>query len=293
MYLKISSRGKMENIRLLLIKISDRLFKAYSLFGDKKSVIQLDEKINNASKEELFRIATYMLDYAITNNRYHTCKEYFNELLQEAIDMISDDITYNDYFTSNIYLYFKQLNYPVYLDGVMNPKDNNKGVFSNKIRVIIPEELSDKVLRDMYGKGASIYENGDPAAKSDNIIFTDFDALLYFSNGFEMDISYYSVDSKNNLVTKKYQIDDEGNSVVSYNTFNEIKQSLCFNKIPNSNLYIDTLEFEYVRACKNGTNYDFIRLMSIKDKVNRKKVAAIRSYDNIELLKKENKNYGL
>ena len=47
----------MENIRLLLIRISERLFKSFSLFGGVKNVSDLTDRIKEAPKEELYRIA--------------------------------------------------------------------------------------------------------------------------------------------------------------------------------------------------------------------------------------------
>ena len=58
-------------------------------------------------------------------------------------------------------------------------------------------------------------------------------------------------------------------------------------------MFIETAELEYVRASKGGTDYDFVRMMRIKDKVNRKKIAAIRSFEDNSTVKKEDKTYGL
>ena len=185
------------------------------------------------------------------------------------------------------------MNYPVYLDGSMNSKDISKGLCSNKIKVMIPEELTENVLVVMYGKGASIYECGTSVSISDNIIFDDFDALLYFGNGFEMDISYYNKDNSGNLVTRKYFKDENGQMVINHDVFNEVRQSLCYSSVSGTNMFIETPELEYVRASKGGTDYDFVRMMRIKDKVNRKKIAAIRSFEDNSTVKKEDKTYGL
>lgn len=283
----------MENIRLLLIRISERLFKSFSLFGGVKNVSDLTDRIKEAPKEELYRIAVYMLDFAVTNNKFYSCKDFFNVLYDETVRMLSESEQYNEYFVSSILGYFKQMNYPVYLDGSMNAKDISKGLCSNKIKVMIPEELTENVLVVMYGKGASIYECGTPVSISDNIIFDDFDALLYFGNGFEMDISYYNKDNSGNLVTRKYFKDENGQMVINHDVFNEVRQSLCYSSVSGTNMFIETPELEYVRASKGGTDYDFVRMMRIKDKVNRKKIAAIRSFEDNSTVKKDDKTYGL
>ena len=127
----------MENIRLLLIKISERLFKSFSLFGGVKNVNDLTDRIKEAPKEELYRIAVYMLDFAVTNNKFYSCKDFFNVLYDETVRMLSENEQYNEYFVSSILGYFKQMNYPVYLDGSMNTKDISKGLCSNKIKDMI------------------------------------------------------------------------------------------------------------------------------------------------------------
>ena len=285
----------MENIRMLLLKISDRLFKTYSLFGEVKTEKNdYVEKIKVASKEGLYRIAVDLLDYALTNNKFHSCKEYFNELYNLTVEHLSKYGYSNTYFVNLIMLYFKQVNYPVYLDGIMGSKDNK--LFSNKLRVLVPETVAENITEEMYGRGGSIYENEDtiPMVDGEKLFFDDFDVLVYFGNGFEMDLSLYSKDSDNNLVTRKYHKDEMGKTIISNVICDEVLQSLCYTSFAGTKMFIETPELEYVRASEIGTNYDFIRMMQLKDKVNKKKIVLIKDYRDKMFEKKEiNKSYGL
>lgn len=277
-----------DEIKDILMIIAKKLNKKYKVLSDgdyEKFLVDIDIYTFN----DLCRFACLFLNLSIFfKTIYSGLKGEFEKLyklLGEEIFTNQGNIKFKT--LDFVREYFEDANYSAILDGHFDNYILADGYKCNRFKICIPKDQIETVLEEFYEIGADVFE-GASVRDSANI---GCDAIVYF-NGLTFTIRTYSENKDGIIMIDRYYRSYDG-IIHEYIELPSIVVEDCFEDTKGSTL-IETPEYMFIDAIYGGTALDYIEAMTLKNKINLKKVAFIKSRMGFTIKReKEEKSNGL
>ena len=260
-----------DEIKDILIIIAQKLNNKYKILSD----TDYENFLVNIDFYSFGDLCRYACDFLNLSINFKTAysglrvgfEKIFKLLIEETV-LIPSSARYKS--VDFIKEYFEDVNYQAILDGHFSNYELVDNLKCVNFRISVPKERLESVLEEFYELGADIFEG---TTKRD-LISINCDALVNY-NGLTFEINTYKEDKEGTITTEKYY---RAFGTVYHETIKIPSKIVaeCFETSKGSYM-IETPEYAFIGAINGSTAIDFIEAMILKNKVNFKKVAFIKS----------------
>ena len=217
---------------------------------------------------------------------YFSLRAHFEKIYDKLVINYHSKNSNSSYAVKVVKEYFKNANFIVFLDGHFDNQLINDDIISTDLKISIPKEEYEDVLRQFYEVGADVYEA------------TDFESSVSISGDASVSLggltfSIRLLDTSKEMINSKRFSKTFDGYLKEYISIPTNYLNLCYKKV-NENIYVETPEYMFVDAINSGKPIDYIEAFTLKNSVNMKKVSQIRSKIDYNVVRtKEEKRNGL
>jgi hypothetical protein len=269
----------MDRVNSILILIVKRLNQEFDLW-DKNGLNNYLNKINNASNEELSRMAIDAIDFTIAHNCFASYQPEFKEIKLRLSTTLPSATDNN--FTKLIINYLKSRDLDYYLCGGVALDIGTKGTLQREhsdIDILMNEKHLDSLLEELYGYGLEVDDLRLEQIEDtyNEKMLTDkqvHEVRAHIHDKFSVGVFLFTRGKDGHMIKKRYYFTDRPVTVIK-DVPKELEE-LLYHKDPRTSLKTESLESIYQNKFNRGLPKDLGDILLLADHINYDKVKQIR-----------------